>query len=38
MAETAELLGWTVPNVKVRAHRARNRLRRILVHLMKEKP
>ena len=38
MAEAGELLGWTVANVKVRAHRARHRLRRILVDLTKEKP
>jgi RNA polymerase sigma-70 factor, ECF subfamily len=30
VAEIAERLGWSQVNVKVRAHRARNRLRRIL--------
>lgn len=30
VAETAERLGWTQVNVKVRAHRARKKLRRIL--------
>jgi len=28
--EAANLLGWTVVNVKVRAHRARQQLRKIL--------
>ena len=30
VAEIAEKLGWTAVNVKVRAHRARKRLRKIL--------
>ena len=30
-AEIAQILGWSIPRVKVRAHRARNKLRRILV-------
>jgi len=29
--EAAELLGWSVVNVKVRAHRARKKLTRILL-------
>jgi RNA polymerase sigma-70 factor (ECF subfamily) len=29
--ETADLLGWTVVNVKVRAHRARRALRKLLI-------
>lgn len=34
--EAAELLGWTVVNVKVRAHRARQQLRKILDAFMKD--
>ena len=34
--EAAELLGWTVVNVKVRAHRARQQLRKILNTLLKD--
>jgi RNA polymerase sigma-70 factor, ECF subfamily len=34
--EAAELLGWTVVNVKVRAHRARQQLRKILDTLLKD--
>ena len=34
--EAAELLGWTVVNVKVRAHRARQQLRKILDTSMKD--
>jgi len=30
VAEIAERLGWTRVNVKVRAHRARKKLRRLL--------
>jgi DNA-directed RNA polymerase specialized sigma24 family protein len=30
VAEIAERLGWSKTNVKVRAHRARNKLRRLL--------
>lgn len=29
-AEIAQILGWSIPRVKVRAHRARNKLRRVL--------
>lgn len=35
--ETAELTGWSVTTVKVRAFRARARMRRLLSRLMKEK-
>jgi RNA polymerase sigma-70 factor (ECF subfamily) len=31
--EAAQLLGWTLVNVKVRAHRARQALRNILRHI-----
>jgi RNA polymerase sigma-70 factor (ECF subfamily) len=34
--EAAELLGWTVVNVKVRAHRARQQLRKILEPLIED--
>jgi RNA polymerase sigma-70 factor, ECF subfamily len=34
--EAAELLGWTVVNVKVRAHRARQQLRTILEPLIED--
>lgn len=34
--EAAELLGWTVVNVKVRAHRSRQQLRKILDTLLKD--
>jgi len=34
--ETAELLGWSVPNVKVRSFRARKKLRAILSKVMSE--
>lgn len=34
--EAAELLGWTVVNVKVRAHRARQQLRKILDTVLKD--
>jgi RNA polymerase sigma-70 factor, ECF subfamily len=34
--EAAELLGWSVVNVKVRAHRARQQLRKILNVLLKD--
>ena len=34
--EAAELLGWSVVNVKVRAHRARQQLRKILDTLLKD--
>jgi RNA polymerase sigma-70 factor, ECF subfamily len=34
--EASELLGWTVVNVKVRAHRARQQLRKILDTLLKD--
>jgi RNA polymerase sigma-70 factor (ECF subfamily) len=34
--EAAELLGWSVVNVKVRAHRSRKRLRAILESLIAE--
>lgn len=34
--EAADLLGWTVVNVKVRAHRARQQLRKILDTLLKD--
>ena len=36
--EAADLLGWTVVNVKVRAHRARHQLRKILDTLVKDSP
>jgi RNA polymerase sigma-70 factor, ECF subfamily len=36
--EAAERLGWSVINVKVRAHRARQQLRQILEGLMKDSP
>ena len=36
--EAAELLGWSVVNVKVRAHRARQQLRKILEGLLRESP
>lgn len=36
--EAAELLGWSVVNVKVRAHRARQQLRKILDTLLKDSP
>ena len=32
--EAAELLGWSLVNVKVRAHRARQALRKILSHIL----
>ncbi|HKN18931.1 MAG TPA: RNA polymerase sigma factor [Dissulfurispiraceae bacterium] len=32
--ETADLLGWSVINVKVRAHRSRNKLRKIISSLL----
>jgi RNA polymerase sigma-70 factor, ECF subfamily len=35
--EAAKLLGWTVVNVKVRAHRARQQLRKILDRGLKDK-
>jgi len=35
--EAAELLGWTVVNVKVRAHRARHQLRKILEPLIEDR-
>jgi RNA polymerase sigma-70 factor (ECF subfamily) len=34
--EAAELLGWSVVNVKVRAHRARQQLRKILETLLRD--
>ena len=34
--EAAELLGWSIVNVKVRAHRARQQLRKILETLLRE--
>jgi RNA polymerase sigma-70 factor (ECF subfamily) len=34
--EAAELLGWTVVNVKVRAHRARQQLRKILDTVLRD--
>lgn len=34
--EAAELLGWSVVNVKIRAHRARHQLRKILEVLLRE--
>jgi RNA polymerase sigma-70 factor (ECF subfamily) len=34
--EAAELLGWSAVNVKVRAHRARQQLRKILEGLLRE--
>jgi len=37
LAQAAGLLGWSVVNVKVRAHRARKRLRAILERLIVEK-
>jgi RNA polymerase sigma-70 factor (ECF subfamily) len=33
MREAADLLGWSVVNVKVRVHRARRQLRRIIDRL-----
>lgn len=36
--EAAELLGWSIVNVKVRAHRARRQLRAILETLLKDAP
>ena len=36
--EAADLLGWTVVNVKVRAHRARRQLRKILDTFLKDSP
>ena len=36
--EAAELLGWTVVNVKVRAHRARQLLRNVLEPLIEDRP
>jgi len=30
VAEAAKLLGWSVPNVKIRSHRAKKKLRKIL--------
>lgn len=36
MREAAELLGWSVVNVKVRAHRARQQLRKILDTLLRD--
>src|SRR5437879_2393509 len=36
--EAAERLGWSVINVKVRAHRARQQLRQILEGLIKDTP
>lgn len=35
--EAADLLGWSVINVKVRTHRARNKLRKVLSALLKER-
>lgn len=35
-AKAADLLGWSVANVKVRAHRSRKKLRRILTEAMDE--
>lgn len=37
VAEAADMLGWSIVNVKVRAHRAREQLREILKDLMHEK-
>lgn len=37
IAEAAEMLGWSVVNVKVRAHRAREQLREILKDVIYEK-
>jgi RNA polymerase sigma-70 factor (ECF subfamily) len=36
--EAAQLLGWSLVNVKVRAHRARQALRGILRHTLEERP
>ena len=36
--EAAELLGWSTVNVKVRAHRARQQLRKILEGLLRDSP
>ena len=36
--EAAQLLGWSVVNVKVRAHRARQALRALLRHILGERP
>ena len=36
--EAAELLGWSMVNVKVRAHRARRQLRDILEQLGRNQP
>ena len=33
-AEIAQLTGWSIAKVKVRAHRARKRLRRVLQKLL----
>ena len=35
--EVAELTGWSVPLVKVRAFRARNEMRKVLLNIAKEK-
>lgn len=35
--ETADLLGWTTVNVKVKAHRLRNKLRKLISGLLKQK-
>ena len=35
--EVAELTGWSVPLVKVRAFRARNEMRKVLLNISKEK-
>lgn len=37
LKETAALLGWSLINVKVRAHRSRNKLRKILSALVEQK-
>jgi RNA polymerase sigma-70 factor (ECF subfamily) len=36
--EAAELLGWSTVNVKVRAHRARQQLRKVLEGLLRDSP
>lgn len=35
--ETADLLGWSVVRVKVRAHRSRNQLRKVVAGLLQER-
>lgn len=35
--EAAELMGWSVANVKIRSYRCRNKLRKLLAKALKDR-